>query len=51
MLSTSVHIICVHPDQPSTEQLCISIPMKSLSVCGLNFMFNACSNAGLSIAV
>jgi hypothetical protein len=49
MLSTSVHIICVHPDQPSTEQLCISIPMKSLSVCGLNFMFNACFDTLWSI--
>ena len=44
-------IICVRPDQPSAEQLCISIPIKLSSVCGLNFMFNACSNAGLSVAV
>jgi hypothetical protein len=25
------------PDQPSTEQLCISFPIKSSSVCSLNF--------------
>jgi hypothetical protein len=39
------------PDQLSAEQLCIWFPMKSLSICGLNFMFNARSNASLSIAV
>jgi hypothetical protein len=41
-------IICVRPDQPSAEQLCISIPIKLLSVCGLNFMFNARLDTGLS---
>jgi len=39
------------PDQLSAEQLCIWFPMKSSSICSLNFMFNARSNASLSIAV